>query len=52
MASIAQVLKSFKQATDPLLGDLHQFIHPLADVLPDRNRSATGHFYTCLRGSY
>jgi len=36
MTSIAQVLKSFKQATDPLLDDLHQFIHPLADVLPDQ----------------
>ena len=34
--SVTQVLKSFKQATVPLLDDLHHFIEPFADGLPDQ----------------
>jgi len=36
MPSIDEVLDSFKQATLPLLQDLHEFLSPFAAVLPDR----------------
>jgi hypothetical protein len=36
MSSIAQVLGSFKRATEPLLNDLEIFMRPFAQVLPDQ----------------
>ena len=36
MPSIGEVLESFKQITQPMLNELHEYLSPYAAVLPDR----------------